>query len=439
MVRSSLRHGSLGLASCFALLAVVSTNAAGAADKSAPVSFRHEVEPILTRAGCNAGACHGTPSGKNGFRLSLRGYDPALDIVSLTREVQARRLDRLEPAASLLLRKAAGQVPHEGGQRLTPGSLQYNLLRRWIAEGARDDFAAAIPIARLEVIPPRIVLDEPATHQQLRAVAHYGDGSQGEVTHLTRFSVNDETIAAVNADGLAEKRQAGEAAVAAEYLGQMATARLLFRDAAPGFVWHAPPEHNYIDQHVFAKLRLLRLQPSPLCDDSEFLRRVYLDVLGKLPAPDEVRRFLADREAGKRRKVIDALLERPEFADWWALKWTDRLGCNQRFVGKIGAHAYHGWIRQAMLANMPEDELARAILTGRGGNYSHPPAGFYRRLRDPRVRAEEVAQLFLGVRIGCALPQSSRRTLDAGRLLRLGRVLRARPLSRRPLFRTDLR
>ncbi len=398
MVRSCLRLGLFGILSLFTLV----PTKIRASDAPQPVSFRHEVEPILTRAGCNAGACHGTPSGKNGFRLSLRGYDPGLDILTLTREVHARRLDLVDPAASLLLRKATAQVPHEGGQRLTPGDMQYQLLLRWIAEGARDDSTSAPPLTHLEVSPPHDILDEPATTRQLRVLAHFSDGSRRDVTHLTRFGVNDDTIAIVLPDGRVEKRKAGEAAVTAEYLGQMATARLLFRNAKPGFVWHAPPEHNYIDHHVFNKLRLLQLQPSPLCSDSEFLRRVFLDVIGKLPTPDEVRRFLGSDDPNKRQRVIDELLERPEFADWWALKWADRLGCNQRFVGKIGAHLYHEWIRQAMLANMPDDELARIIVTGRGGNYSNPPAGFYRRLRDPQARAEEVAQLFLGVRIGCA-------------------------------------
>ncbi len=399
MVRSCLH---LGMLAVFSPLAPAPVNTVWASDEPREVSFRHEVEPILTRAGCNAGACHGTPGGKNGFRLSLRGYDPALDILTLTREVHARRLDLLDPAASLILRKATAQVPHEGGQRLTPSDTQYNLLLRWIAEGARDDSASAPRLERLEILPPRDILDEPAMSRQLRVLAHFGDGSRRDVTHLTRFGVNDDTIAVVLPDGRVEKRKAGEAAVTAEYLGQMATSRLLFRDAKPSFVWHAPPEHNYIDHHVFAKLRLLQLQPSPLCSDSAFLRRVFLDVVGKLPTSDEVRRFLGSDDPNKRQRVIDELLERPEFADWWALKWADRLGCNQRFVGKIGAHLYHEWIRQAMLANMPDDELARTIVTGRGGNYSSPPAGFYRRLRDPQARAEEVAQLFLGVRIGCA-------------------------------------
>ncbi|HEY7330804.1 MAG TPA: DUF1549 and DUF1553 domain-containing protein [Gemmataceae bacterium] len=399
MVRFCLHVTVLSILTHFAMVPMSQASAGG---DSRPVSFRHEVEPILTRAGCNAGACHGTPSGKNGFRLSLRGYDTALDILSLTREVQGRRLALLDPAGSLLLRKATGQTPHEGGQRLTPGDTQYKLLLRWIAEGACDDSANAPVLERLEVFPPHDVLDEPAITRQLRVVAHFRDGSRRDVTHLTRFGINDDTIAVVRHDAIVEKRKAGEVAVTAEYLGQMATACILFRDAKPGFIWNAPPEYNYIDRHVFAKLRVLRLQPAPLCSDSEFLRRVYLDVIGKLPAPDEVRCFLADGDVRKRQRVIDELLERPEFADWWALKWSDRLGCNQRFVGKIGAHLYHEWIRQAMLDNMPDDELARAIVTGRGGNYSNPPAGFYRRLRDPQARAEEVAQLFLGVRIGCA-------------------------------------
>jgi hypothetical protein len=374
----------------------------GGMDRPGPVSFSHQVLPVLTRAGCNAGACHGTPSGKNGFRLSLRGYDPPLDLFTLTREAQARRLDPLEPDASLLLRKATARVPHGGGRRLDGRGPQYALLRRWVGDGARDDTGTAPPLVGLEVFPPRRVLDEPASAQQLRVLARYRDGSRRDVTHLARYSVNDDGVAAAGPDGRVDKHREGEVAVSAEYLGQMATARILFRDDKPGFVWRAPPEHNYIDRHVFAKLRLLRLEPSPLSGDEEFLRRAYLDAIGKLPTPEEVRRFLADPSPGKRDRVIDALLGRPEFADWWALKWADRLGCNQRFVGKIGAHKYHEWIRQAMLANLPEDALARAILTACGGNYGHPPASFYRRLRTPEMRAEEVAQLFLGVRLQCA-------------------------------------
>jgi hypothetical protein len=371
-------------------------------DPAVPVSFQHEVIPALTKAGCNAGACHGTPQGKNGFRLSLRGYDPGLDHHTLTREAAGRRVNPLAPDASLLLLKATARVPHEGGKRFDPDSDLYALLRAWVAQGARDDAETAAQLVRLDVSPARRILDAPAAAQQLRVIAHFADGRACDVTHLARYSVNDEAVAAVDVTGRVTRRQRGEVAVAVEYLGAMATARVIFRDADPGFVWPDPPEHNAIDRHVFAKLRLLQIEPSPLCRDDEFIRRAYLDAIGRLPTPDEVRRFLADPDPQKRDRLIDALLERPEFADWWALKWADRLGCNQRFVGKIGALKYHQWIKQAMAENLPEDEFARAIITATGPNYEHPPAGFYRRLRDPQVRAEEIAQLFMGVRMQCA-------------------------------------
>jgi len=198
------------------------------------------------------------------------------------------------------------------------------------------------------------------------------------------------------------RRAAGEAVVVAEYMGLVATAVVLFLDDNPAFRWPDPPAHNLIDTHVFARLKDLRIEPSDLCTDAEFVRRAHLDAIGRLPTPERVREFLADRSPDRRAKLIDELLARDEYADWWGLKWADRLGVNQRFVGKIGAVKYHQWVRQQVASNVPEDEFARRILTASGGNYSNPPAGFYRRLRSPDVRAEEVSQLFLGVRIGCA-------------------------------------
>jgi hypothetical protein len=384
------------------LLFLLAAAALGRADESGPVSFVRQVLPVLTRQGCNAGSCHGTPSGKNGFRLSLRGYDAALDIATLTREAHGRRIDPVMPDASLLLLKGTARIPHEGGRRLEDGSLAYALLRQWIAEGGRDDRAAAPRLTRLDIVPNACTLDEPATVQQVSVQATFTDGSRWDVTHLTRFSVNNDAIAAVSPDGRVEKRKPGEVAVTAEYMNQMATARIAFLSPSPQLVWPNPPENNYVDRLVFAKLRHLRIEPSGLCTDAEFIRRASLDVTGQLPTPAEVRRFLADTDPDKRNRLIDELLDRPAFADWWALKWSDRLGCNQRFVGKIGAHKYHEWVREQMAANVPEDELARQILTASGGNYGRPAAGFYRRLRDPQARAEEVAQLFLGVRVQCA-------------------------------------
>jgi hypothetical protein len=364
------------------------------------ISFRREVVPILTRAGCNSGACHGTPTGKNGFRLSLRGYDPASDYYSLRREFAGRRLDRFHPDASLILAKATSRVPHEGGKRFDPDEVQYKLIRGWIARGAHDDSAA--PPVQLDVPPRHAILDAPNQSQALRVVARFADGTTKDVTHLTRFSVNDETVARVGSNGVVHKRQHGEAAVAAEYMGLMATARIAFRDAAPGFRWPNPPANNFVDPLVFAKWKELRIEPSGLCTDAAFIRRAHLDAIGRLPTPGRVRAYLADQSPDKRARLVDELLARPEFADWWGLKWADRLGVNQRFVGKIGAVKYHRWVREQIAANVPEDEFARQVLTAGGGNYTHPPAGFFRRLRDPMTRAEEISQLFLGVRIGCA-------------------------------------
>jgi hypothetical protein len=365
-----------------------------------PISFRREVLPVLTKAGCNAGACHGTPTGKNGFRLSLRGYDPALDLASLTRDAAGRRINRIDPTASAILVKATAAAPHEGGKRFEAASTEYRILRDWIAQDAADD-AAAVPVG-LDLSPAEAILDEPIVEQPLHVVAHFADGSTRDVTHLSKFAVADETFASVSAAGVVRKRRTGEAAVSAEYMGRMATSGVLFRGPAPKTQWSDPRANNYIDTHVFAKLRKLREEPSPLCTDAEFVRRAHLDAIGRLPTPAAVRAFLADADPHKREKLVAALLDRAEFADWWGLKWTDRLGVNQRFVGKIGAVKYGEWVRHQIAANVPEDELARRVLTAGGGNYSNPPAGFYRRLRDPGLRAEEIAQLFLGVRIGCA-------------------------------------
>ncbi len=381
-----------------ALIAPAPTLTAG----ERPVSFAREVVPAFTKAGCNSGSCHGTPTGKNGFRLSLRGYDPALDIHTLTREMGGRRLDAIDPDRSLILQKATARAPHEGGRKFDPDGDLYRLVRAWIAQGTTDDRLTAPRPVSIEVAPASKILDAPATSEQLRVTATFPDGSKVDVTHLTRFAASDETAARVCADGTVMRLKPGEVVVVGEYMGLMTTSVLVFRDARPDFRWPDPVERNYVDTHVFAKLKLLQIEPAPLCTDEEFCRRAYLDAVGRLPTPDEVRSFLKDGDPQKRTRLIDKLLELPEFADWWALKWADRLGVNQRFVGKIGAIKYHQWVRGQMGANVPEDEFARTILTAAGGNYSNPPAGFFRRLRDPMLRGEEVAQLFLGVRMQCA-------------------------------------
>lgn len=367
-----------------------------------PVQFEHEVLPALTKAGCNQGACHGTPTGKNGFRLSLRGYDPRLDFATLSREFGVRRINRVHPEASLLLLKGTGAIDHQGGQRFTPASQPYQIVRDWIAEGLRPEPADSAPLESITVVPTTRVIEAPGLDQQLVVRARFRDGSVRDVTRLARYSVSDETQAQVDPFGRVRRLHRGEVSVLVHFETLVATSRLAFLEPVPGFAWNDPPSANFIDDHVLAKLKLLRIAPSDLADDPTFVRRVFVDTLGILPTPQEVRRFLDDPRPDKRTRLIDALLERPEYVDFWTLKWSDRLGCNQRFVGLKGAYSYHRWIRDQVAANVPFDRFVRSIITAKGSNYTNPPASFYRRLRSPEEAAESVSQLFLGVRLQCA-------------------------------------
>lgn len=366
---------------------------------SAEPSFHQEVLPVLTRAGCNSGACHGTPTGKNGFRLSLRGYDAQLDQHTLTREAGARRINIQSPAESLVLTKALGLVPHEGGKRFDAASPEYRILHDWIGHGATID-ELRMP-QRIELVPTLQDFPATVTTTSIRVMAYF-DAQPRDVTHLAKLAVTDEERARVNTHGQIECIQRGEVYITAEYMGLFARAEFLFREDAPPPQESTVAVHNFIDEHTQAKWKRLGITPAPLTSDTDFLRRAHLDAIGRLPTPDEIRAFVEDSSPKKREHLIDRLLDRPEYADFWGMKWTDRLGVNQRFVGKIGAVKYGEWIRQQVAADVPEDEFARTILTASGGNYANPPAGFYRRLRDPTLRAEEIAQLFMGVRLQCA-------------------------------------
>lgn len=379
------------------------------ADSASP-SLRYDVEPVLTRLGCNSGTCHGTPTGKNGFRLSLRGFDAALDLQTLTRENAGRRISLTEPAQSLLLLKAVAAIPHEGGRRLHVDSPEYRVLLAWISAGCPDDSDERPSLVSLEISPAVAEIAAPRTDQALSVTATFSDGSTTDVTGLTRFSVGEHSPAVVAPSGIVTREQPGEVTVVAEYASRFASSKLLFQESRPGFRWPDLPEQNLIDRHIFARLKRLQIEPSPVCSDAEFVRRVHLDVIGRLPTPDEVRQFLASADSDRRSRLVDQLLDSPEYADWWAMKWTDRLGGNNRFTGKWGALKYHAWIRSAMAENMPEDEFVRTLLTASGANYEYPPASFWRRLRvggigaqvDPLQATEEISQLFLGVRIQCA-------------------------------------
>jgi hypothetical protein len=383
------------------LLVAAALLAVPCAARAEPVSFRNDVMAVLSRGGCNQGACHGNQNGKNGFKLSLRGQDPDFDLAVLTRDALGRRLDRHRPDDSLLLAKPTASVPHEGGKRFGVGSEEYRILRQWIADGAKGDADGAPVLRRLDATPRQQVLVEPEERVPLRVTATFSDGRTRDVTKLCVFETSNLGVR-VFADGVVEKQQLGETTVLVRYLDRQVVVQLAFVPARPGFVWKEPPHNNYIDRHVFAKLKTLRVTPSDLCTDSVFVRRAYLDTLGLPPTAEKVRKFLDDDRPDKRARLIDALLERPEFADFWALKWSDLLRNEEKALDRKGVQLFHEWIRQSIAEGKPLNEFARELVAGRGSTYSHPAANYYRALRDPYARAEATAQVFLGVRLQCA-------------------------------------
>ena len=369
--------------------------------KARPVSFRNDVIPAFSQAGCNMGACHGTPTGKGGFRLSLRGYLPDQDYVTLSREAGGRRINVLASEASILLRKPLGELPHEGGLRLLRKSKSFEYLRDWMKEGARDDPAAPVAV-RLEILPGARVLNAPARSQQVAVVAHYADGSSRDVTPICYYNSSNPEIADVDADGHVAFKNRGEVAVIAHYLDLVANVRLTHLVEVPGFHAAEVPGDNTIDRTVFAKLNRMRIAPSEFCTDAEFIRRASLDALGVLPSPDEVHAFLADPAPDRRAKLVDKLLTRPEFADFWTLKFADILRANGRLIETKGTISLNRWIKANLESNTPLDQFVRELLTANGSTLRNPAANYYRISRDPENSTETTAQLFLGVRIQCA-------------------------------------
>ncbi len=369
--------------------------------RPAPVSFRNDVIPAFSQAGCNMGACHGTPTGKGGFRLSLRGYLPDQDYLTLTREAGGRRINVMAAGSSILLRKPLGEVAHEGGLRLLRNSKSFEYLRDWMAEGAKDDPAAPAAV-RLEILPGPRVLNAPAKGQQTAVVAHYADGSSRDVTPLCYFNSSSPEIADVDADGHVGFKIRGEVAVIAHYLDLVANVRLTHLVDVPGFRVAEVPADSTIDRAVFAKLNRMRVSPSEPCTDAEFIRRASLDALGVLPTPDEVHAFLADAAPDRRARLVDRFLARPEFADFWTLKFADILRANGRLIETKGTHAFNRWIRANLERNTPLDVFVRDLLTADGSTLRNPAANYYRISRDPENSVETTAQLFLGVRIQCA-------------------------------------
>jgi hypothetical protein len=371
-------------------------------DQQKLVSFRHDVIAALNVGGCNSGACHGTPSGKNGFKLSLRGYDPAADYLQLTHDVFGRRTDNLGADANLIYLKALGRVPHEGSVRFPESSVPAKMMHAWISQGLQDDPKTLPELKKVEVFPGARLLNSPVRWQQLSVRAFLGDGSDRDVTRLTVFSSSDPNIASVSTSGLVEFNQSGEVAILCRYLNELVAVRLTYLQPKPGFQWTNPPENNYIDKFVFAKLKMLSIQPSDLCSDQEFLRRAYMDACGILPSAEETKAFLGSTDPNKRAKLIDDLLERPEFADFWTLKWSDVFRSTRKTIQVKGTHVFQKWMRSHIDKNTPFDVVVREMLTANGNTFANPPANYYRISRDPTTLAETTAQLFFGIRMQCA-------------------------------------
>ncbi|MFN3650713.1 MAG: DUF1549 and DUF1553 domain-containing protein [Armatimonadota bacterium] len=368
-----------------------------------PVSFVRDVLPILSKAGCNAGTCHGAAKGKNGFKLSLRGYDPDFDYHVLVEEVSGRRFNRADPDQSLILLKPIQEVPHQGGLVFEKNSRPYKVMREWIAQGVKSDVGKTSRVARLEVLPKNPTLQREEVKQELVVLAHYDDGTTRDVTREARFTSSVPEVAEITDGGMVTSVRRGESAVLVSYEGQYATNEFTVLGDRTGWKWAAQPQHNYVDRLVDQKLQRVKAVPSPLASDPDFLRRVYLDLTGLLPTPDAARAFLDDPRPSqvKRTELIEALLKSPEFDDHWTYKFADLLQVNRKFLGDKGVQAFRAWIHDSIAQNKPYDQFVREVLTASGSAYENPASNYMRVIRDTSTATENVTQLFLGVRFSC--------------------------------------
>ena len=370
-------------------------------DRRAP-SFLQDVEPRLSRFGCNLGTCHGADKGKNGFKLSLRGYDAAFDHAALTDDLSGRRFDRVAPEESLFLLKPTGRVPHAGGQRTEVGSRDYELLRDWVESGALLDLDAP-RVTGIRIVPDRPTIPEPGDGQQFAVLARYADGTERDVSAHAFYESSDIEVATVDERGLLCALRRGETALLARFEGRYAATRAVVMGDREGWEWPAVEPQNWIDELVFEKLRQVRTTPADVCSDEEFLRRAHLDLVGLPPTPREVRTFLLDRRRSreKREELIDRLIGSAGFVEHWTNKWCDLLQVNPKFLGKRGAESLRTWVRASVASNQPYDEFVREVLTAGGSTLENPPAAYFRVLREPDVAMENTTQLFLGVRFNC--------------------------------------
>lgn len=396
-------NGSTTVTATFGDKRVTVAVKAESCDVDLPINFANAVVPIFTKLGCNSGGCHGKASGQNGFRLSLLGFEPELDYTTLVKEARGRRLFPAAPEQSLLLTKASGQVAHGGGKRMETTSDEYRMIRRWVAYGMPFGEKTDPVVTRLSVYPEHRVLPRDAK-QQFAAYAHFSDGSVEDITRRATFESNDQEIATVSEGGLVRTLAlSGEAAVMVRYQEFVST----FRATVP--LGGATPSYAFsvstlVDQHTQQKWKALGLVPSDLCTDAEFVRRLHLDLCGSLPTPKQVTEFVEDKDPKKRDKLVDRLLESPEYSYFFANKWADILRVKRRGQPERakGTFAFHNWIRQAIAKDRPYDEFVRDVLGATGDEQSSPPTVWYKELTKPEEFVDDSAQVFLGLRLACA-------------------------------------
>ncbi len=374
-------------------------------DVSKPVerSFRNHVLPVLAKTGCNSGACHGALAGKGGFKLSLRGYDPETDFRTIVHQARGRRIELADPGRSLLLAKPSGAIPHKGGLRFEAGSVNYQVLADWISSGAKPPRDNDPRLEQLEVLPPTSLL-QPGDKQQVLVRAHYSNGRVEDVTRWAKYASANESVAKIDENGLINVIGNGEGAITAWFSQKIVIARVTspYGNQIPEDVFANAPRRNFIDELVLSQLKRLNLKPSPRCRDEVFIRRAFVDTIGTLPTADEVQEFLADKSSEKRDKLIEDLLSRPEFVDYWTYKWSDILMINGTLLRPEAVKAYYMWVRKHVEANTPWDHFVREIVTAQGSSFENGATNFYALHQDPQSMTENVSQAFLGLSIGCA-------------------------------------
>ena len=368
-----------------------------------PISFELDVMPVFMKAGCNSGGCHGAARGKDGFRLSLYGFDPKGDYHRLTREMAGRRIDLSLPENCLLIEKAAGEVSHTGGQLIKKDDVYYRTLVEWLNDGAPTDAAAVPKVEKIEVYPPSAILEGSGAAQKLTVRAVYADGNDRDVTELAYFLSSNDNSAKVDQTGLISADKRGEAFVMARFETHTVGIPVTVLPADSAFQWKTIPENNYVDTLINQKLKTLQIQPSDVCSDAEFIRRATLDICGALPTGEELNAFVSNTEPDKRAKLVDQLLERKEFVEIWVMKWAELLQVRStNNVSYKSTLLYYNWLQEQIASNVPIDQMIISLLGSEGGTFSSPATNYYQNERDTLKVSENVAQVFLGMRLQCA-------------------------------------